>query len=138
MHIMAENMIVEILDGDRVCMPGEIGEIIITELNNYAMPLIRYGTGNYASFSIKKCNCGKTLPIIDNLIGRAYDTIKNKKGNLFHGKFFMYIFGEAKRRNLGIEAFQVIQKNRLFSNQSCCGSKVFEENRIIYSRSNSQ
>jgi phenylacetate-CoA ligase len=115
MHIMAENMIVEVLDGERVCNPGETGELVITELNNRAMPLIRYRTGDFASLSNEQCSCGKTLPIIENIAGRAYDMIQNKKGHLFHGEFFMYIFEEAKRKDLGIGAFQVIQMdlNRL-------------------------
>ena len=51
----------------------------------------------------------QTLPIIENLVGRAYDTVKNREGKLFHGEFFVYIFEEAKRNNLGVEAFQVVQ-----------------------------
>lgn len=109
LHIMAENMIVEVLDGARVCKPGEMGELVITELNNKAMPLIRYRTGDFGSLSAKKCRCGRTLPIIENLAGRAYDIVRNREGQLFHGEFFVYIFEEVKRRNLGVEAFQVEQ-----------------------------
>lgn len=109
MHIMAENMIVEVMHGDRVCQPGEIGELVITELNNRAMPLIRYRTGDFGSLSTKQCACGRTLPIIEHIAGRAYDIIENKNGRMFHGEFFMYIFEEAKRNNLGVGAFQVIQ-----------------------------
>lgn len=109
MHINSENLIVEILDGDRPCEPGKLGEVVVTELNNKAMPLIRYRLGDYASFSNESCSCGRKLPIIKNIAGRAYDMIFNKEGKMFHGEFFMYIFEEAKRKNLGIDAFQVIQ-----------------------------
>jgi phenylacetate-CoA ligase len=111
MHVMAENMIVEILNGDKPCRIGERGELVITELNNHVMPLIRYRTGDYASFSDRACECGRSLPIIENLMGRAYDIIKNREGKLFHAEFMMYIFEEAQRRKLGINAFQVIQEN---------------------------
>jgi len=47
MHISAENMIVEVLDGDRLCVPGELGEIVVTELNNTFFPLIRYRLGDF-------------------------------------------------------------------------------------------
>lgn len=110
LHVSAENMIVEVINGNRSCNPGEIGELVVTELNNYAAPLIRYCTGDFASLSMKKCKCGKTLPVIENLFGRAYDTLKNSEGKLFHGEFIMYIFEEAQRRNLGIRAFQVMQE----------------------------
>src|SRR5207249_28486 len=109
LHISAENMIVEVLDGDRPCQSGEVGELVVTELNNYATPLIRYRTGDFAALSRAQCKCGRTLPFIENLFGRAYDTIRNREGKLFHGEFMMYIFEEAQRRNLGINAFQVTQ-----------------------------
>jgi phenylacetate-CoA ligase len=111
LHLSAENMIVEVIDGDRQCNAGETGELVVTELNNYAAPLIRYRTGDFASLSMKKCKCGKTLPVIENLFGRAYDTLRNSEGRLFHGEFIMYIFEEAQRKNLGIRAFQVTQED---------------------------
>jgi len=109
LHVMAENMIVEVFDGERKCRPGEMGELVITELNNRAMPLIKYRTGDFAALSPQKCRCGRTLPVIENLAGRAYDIVVNRAGKLFHGEFFVYIFEEAKRSNLGVNAFQVQQ-----------------------------
>lgn len=109
LHVMAENMIVEVLDGDRVCKHGEMGELVITELNNKAMPLIRYRTGDFGSLSHGTCACGRSLPVIENLAGRAYDTIKNREGKMFHGEFFVYIFEGAKRKEFGVQAFQVEQ-----------------------------
>jgi phenylacetate-CoA ligase len=111
LHLSAENMIVEVMDRDRPCAAGEVGELVVTELNNYAAPLIRYRTGDFASLSGRKCKCGRTLPVIENLLGRAYDTLQNCEGRLFHGEFVMYIFEEAQRRNLGIRAFQVTQED---------------------------
>jgi hypothetical protein len=46
-----------------------------------------------------------------NLFGRAYDSLRNSAGKLFHAEFIMYIFEEAQRRDLGIRAFQVIQED---------------------------
>jgi phenylacetate-CoA ligase len=111
LHLSAENMIVEVLDGDRPCEPGRVGELVVTELHNLAMPLIRYRTGDFASLSDRPCRCGRTLPVIENLHGRAYDTIRNRAGRVFHAEFLMYIFEEAQRRNLGIRAFQVVQED---------------------------
>lgn len=109
LHIMAENMIVEIMQDDEPCEPGMVGELVITELNNRAMPLIRYRTGDLASFSDKLCRCGRHLPVINNLSGRCWDMIKHKNGKLFHPAFFLYIFEEAKNRNLGIGQYKIIQ-----------------------------
>jgi phenylacetate-CoA ligase len=110
LHIAAENLLVEILDGDRPVDAGQAGEIVVTELNNYAMPLIRYRLGDFASLRRDKCSCGRGLPVLEKVFGRAYDTIRISSGQKFHGEFFMYIFEEAKRKDLGIGKFQVIQK----------------------------
>jgi phenylacetate-CoA ligase len=111
LHASAENMIVEVVDGDRPCNTGEVGELVVTELNNYVSPLIRYRTGDLASLSMKNCMCGKTLPVIENLFGRAYDMLRNGEGKLFHAELVMYIFEEAQRKNLGVRAFQVTQES---------------------------
>ena len=87
LHLSAENMIVEVVDGNRPCTAGEMGELVVTELNNYAAPLIRYRTGDFASRSDKKCKCGRGLPVIEHLFGRAYDTLTNFEGKRFHGEF---------------------------------------------------
>jgi phenylacetate-CoA ligase len=109
LHVSAENLVVEVLNGNRPCGAGETGELVITELNNYATPLIRYRTGDFAALSDRNCGCGRSLPVIENLFGREYDTLRNHEGKLFHGEFIMYIFEEAQKRNLGIRAFQVVQ-----------------------------
>jgi phenylacetate-CoA ligase len=115
LHTSDENMIVEVLDGDRACAPGEKGELVITELNNLAMPLIRYRTGDFASLSPDPCPCGRTLNVIDQLFGRAYDFIVSPSGRRFHAEFLMYMFEEAQRQDIGIAQFQVRQvaRNRL-------------------------
>jgi phenylacetate-CoA ligase len=110
LHVSAENMIAEVLDGDRPCEPGQVGELVVTELNNLAMPLIRYRTGDFASLSTRPCRCGRALPVIEHVHGRAYDTIRNRDGKAFHPEYMMYIFEEAQRQDLGIRAFQVIQE----------------------------
>ncbi|MEZ5543297.1 MAG: hypothetical protein R3F42_14845 [Pseudomonadota bacterium] len=111
MHISEENMLVEILDGDRVCSPGEMGEIVVTELNNYAMPLIRYRTGDFGSISAGSCSCGRTLAVLEGLYGRAYDMVRTRRGQSFHGEFMIYIFENIKRRQAGIKQFQVVQQD---------------------------
>lgn len=111
MHVMSENVIVEIYDGERRCGPDEVGEVVVTELNNYAMPLIRYRLGDYACLSSRECACGRKLPVLGNIFGREYDTVKNREGKLFHGEFFMYMIEEAQKKGLGIQSFQVVQED---------------------------
>ncbi len=58
-HINDETFILEIIDdsGTEVT-PGELGKVIITDLSNYAMPFIRYDTGDRGYLVLKKCACG--------------------------------------------------------------------------------
>lgn len=113
LHLSTENMYVEILDNKgNYCSPGQLGEIIVTELNNTAMPLIRYQLGDLGMLSSESCKCGKGLPTLKDIKGRSYETIKLEDGRMFHGEFFMYIFEGAKRRGLGVAQFQVIQSAR--------------------------
>lgn len=109
LHVAAENMIVEIVDGERNCDLDEVGEIVVTELSNRAMPLIRYRTGDLGAISSEKCSCGRELPVIGSIQGRAWDMLSRKDGRLFHPAFFLYIFEDAKDRNLGVEHYKVHQ-----------------------------
>ena len=106
LHISAENMVVEIVPA---AAGNSAGEIIVTELNNLAMPLLRYRLNDFASPIDGACACGRKLPRIGDVVGRAYDVIYNRDGRMFHGEFFMYIFEEVKQKGLGVQRFQVIQ-----------------------------
>jgi phenylacetate-coenzyme A ligase PaaK-like adenylate-forming protein len=70
-HIHVEHALVEILnDDDSPCAEGESGRLVVTGLNNPAMPLLRYDTGDYARRLGHRCECGRTLPSFDQLFGR--------------------------------------------------------------------
>ncbi len=109
LHCNTENLHLEIIKDGSPCKQGEVGELCVTELNNKAFPLVRYRIGDFASLSTKPCPCGRKLPVLENLHGRQYDCIKTPDGRVFHGEFFMYIFEEIKRLDLGVDQFQVRQ-----------------------------
>ena len=63
-HIQAENVLVEILDEKgEPCEAGQTGRVVVTNLQNYAMPLIRYAIGDFAETG-EPCSCGRGLPTI--------------------------------------------------------------------------
>lgn len=69
-HVQSENVYVEVLDDDdQPCGPGEVGRVVVTALHNYVMPLIRYELGDYAEVG-EACKCGRTLPVINRVMGR--------------------------------------------------------------------
>ena len=70
LHVQSESVLVEILrDSGEPCAAGEVGEIVVTPLYNYATPLIRYRTGDYVERG-PACPCGRSLPTIRRIAGR--------------------------------------------------------------------
>lgn len=70
-HVNAEHCLVEIVDeAGSPCRAGETGRILVTGLTNYAMPLIRYDTGDLGVAMEGGCDCGRTLPSFGTVFGR--------------------------------------------------------------------
>ncbi len=70
-HVHAEHCHVEIVDGEgRPARPGERGRMLITSLNNFAMPLLRYDADDLAIAVEGACPCGRTLPSFGPVVGR--------------------------------------------------------------------
>ena len=79
-HVMAENVIVEILrDDDAPCAAGEIGRVVVTDLHNFATPLVRYDTGDRAEVGTP-CPCGRGLPTLARVLGRARGMLRLPNG----------------------------------------------------------
>lgn len=70
LHVQSERVLAEVLDENgRPCVAGETGEVVVTPFYNYAMPLIRYRTGDYVVQG-GDCPCGRSLPTIERFVGR--------------------------------------------------------------------
>jgi phenylacetate-CoA ligase len=105
-HINMERFFLEILDeNDNPCAPGEVGEIYVTDLDNYGFPFVRYKIGDMAISSDKFCSCGRGLPILESIQGRSFDIIKAPNGNRIGGTFWTL----ALRSVPGIDNFQIEQ-----------------------------
>ena len=71
-HLSAEVVFMEVLDdGGNPVAPGTPGRVIVTPFYGLAMPLIRYEIGDYAVLSPEPCGCGRTLPVIEQILGRT-------------------------------------------------------------------
>ena len=82
LHVQSEMVRVEIMGADTMpCAPGQTGRVVVTSLHNYAMPLIRYEIGDEAVAG-GSCACGRSLPVIDTVLGRTQDYLKLRSGRL--------------------------------------------------------
>ena len=107
LHINMYQKYIEIVDNDfQNVNEHEKGEIIITNLINYCMPMIRYRIGDMGSLDYSQCLCGRGLIRFDNVYGRYIDLFKNHKGELIYGDFFTHLF--YFREN--VKQFQVVQE----------------------------
>jgi len=81
-HIAGYNLYVEIIDPatGEVVRDGESGEVVITELHARAMPIIRYRVGDLARISHQPCPCGRTTPVIIDIVGRVSELIITPEG----------------------------------------------------------
>ena len=84
LHINAENLYIEFIREGRPVIE-ESGEILIPDLQNYAMPLIRYKIGDVGRLLKKTCSCGRGLPLMDAIDGRVTDFIVTPEGKLVSG-----------------------------------------------------
>jgi len=90
MHLTAENVIVEIIRDDRPVLDGETGEIVLTHLDAYAMPFIRYRTGDVGRLKPGRCRCGRGLPMMDVVEGRTTDFLYLPDGGVKHALSIIY------------------------------------------------
>ncbi|MBU0548140.1 MAG: hypothetical protein KJ710_01970 [Candidatus Omnitrophica bacterium] len=106
LHIDIDSVLIEFLrDGDPV-KTGEKGEMVITGLVNYAMPLIRYQIGDIGTLSARKCACGRGLPLVEAIEGRKDDFIKLPSGKIVSPRALTPLIRKYKE----VIEFKVVQK----------------------------
>jgi phenylacetate-CoA ligase len=106
-HVMAENLLVEILDDEgQPCQPGETGRVVVSTLHNFAMPLIRYEIGDYAEVGAP-CPCGRGLPTLRRIVGRQRNLLVMPDGQR---RWPVFDAGDRPEELPPIFQFQVIQR----------------------------
>jgi phenylacetate-CoA ligase len=109
-HIQDESYIVEILVDGRPARIGEVGEVVITDLNNFSMPLIRYRIGDMAvAVEQRPCVCGRAHTLMGEITGRTQALISCANGVWLPGTFFAHFF---KDFDFAIQHFQVVQESK--------------------------
>jgi phenylacetate-CoA ligase len=108
MHISAEDIIVEIVDGQgNTQPPGVAGEIVVTHMATESFPFVRYRTGDVGVLDAGRCQCGRGLPLIREIHGRTTDFVVARDGTVMHGLALVYIVRDIQ----GIAKFKIVQEN---------------------------
>jgi phenylacetate-CoA ligase len=102
LHILGEHVIVEIDQPDH----EGIGDLLVTNLDAYSMPFIRYRIGDRGALSDKKCACGLPLPLLKGLKGRSNDFMVGNKNRIVHNSSADYVL----RNNGAFHQYQLVQR----------------------------
>lgn len=77
---------------------GKEGRVVLTNLFNYSMPLIRYEIGDTAVLGPEKCTCDNPLPTLEKVTGRMLDRFLLENGTIIPGQFFVCLIGAERNR----------------------------------------
>ena len=106
-HLDADQLILELVGNGNTSDTSEEGEVVITDLARRAMPLIRFATEDWSSWSGIPCRCGIKLPMLPHISGRSRDFLSLPSGRRI-APFYVTARLEEVR---GIRSFQVIQSS---------------------------
>lgn len=106
LHVNADHLCVEL--GSPASAAGGDGprDVIVTDLHNHGMPLLRYANGDLATQGSGGCTCGRGLPLLASVDGRKLDALLTPDGRYVPGEYIVYCFLSAT----GIKRYQVVQK----------------------------
>jgi phenylacetate-CoA ligase len=106
LHIGSDIRHVDVLEGKVKVPVGEFGDLVITDLLNYAFPLLRYRVGDRGRLLDWSCDCGLPFPMMDYVKGRSSDAIHLPNQTRIPGEYWTTIFDDFTAE---IRAFQVWQ-----------------------------
>ncbi|REE01633.1 phenylacetate--CoA ligase family protein [Marinoscillum furvescens] len=104
LHVLSDLKKVEFINKDDY----GIGDLLVTDLEDYAFPLIRYQNGDRGKYSDKtQCSCGMSLPLMEKVKGRITDNLLIG-GTVISGEYLTTIFDDYVDQ---VKRFQVVQKS---------------------------
>ena len=102
---MDPNYVVEYIKDSQTVPDGQDGEIVLTHLDAWGMPLIRYQTGDVAQKGMDGCECGRGFSTMKEIRGRTTDFVVTPDGRWQHALSVIYIVRDIE----GVDKFKIIQ-----------------------------
>lgn len=120
LHVNADHLCVELGEP----LPGGGGKrpVLVTDLHNYGMPLLRYENGDLATPSTAACTCGRGLPMLASIDGRTMDALRDSAGH-FVGEYLEHLVFNTP----GIRRFQAVQERLDVIEVSYVAAEGFDE-----------
>ena len=107
MHVSVEDVVVEIVDERGLPVPrGSAGEIVVTHLATDDFPFVRYRTSDVGVLHDAPCACGRGLPLLRELHGRADDLLRSLDGARIPGQMVVHLV----RSRPEVQSFKIIQE----------------------------
>ncbi len=107
LHIHAEDLVVEVVDEEGASLPpGQPGRILLTNLQSYGVPFVRYEIGDYGAIENAPCVCGRGLPRLVGMLGRTSELIVTRNGR----KVFAADIDLEALSLLGVRQYRIVQE----------------------------
>lgn len=109
LHVNSDHLVLETLDdANQPVAAGVSGNVAVTDLHNYGMPMVRYLNGDRATYAAARCSCGRALPLLTSIDGRVLDLITTPDGRQVPGEFFSIVMNPVTQ----VRQWQVAQTAR--------------------------
>ena len=109
LHVYDEGFIIEIERNGEHVSEGESGEILITDLDNFSMPFIRYRIGDIGTSMENGCSCGRGLSMMKKIEGRTLERAISPIGTVITGPYFTLIFD---KHFSAFSKFQIVEESK--------------------------
>jgi phenylacetate-CoA ligase len=108
-HVIAGNVLVEVVrEGDE---PAGYGRVVVSDLTNTLMPVVRYTLGDLAPLAAGDCDCGCRWPCLGPVLGRVQGQfIELADGRRVHSQFVVYIVEQLVDEGWNLDRFQIVQE----------------------------
>jgi len=110
-HMDIYNYYFEFLKDEHSVGTNESHDLVVTDLNNFVFPFIRYKTSDAVIPSDEPCTCGNTLPMVKQIIGKSIVGFTAPNGYRLSSVDFAAFFEHYHKHTKAVKQFQVIQKD---------------------------